>query len=89
MPQWGRVKPFGLESVLDVRPQTTPKSLRSDPAGYILQAKDLVELTNSLNERQKVIAEYWELSQGPGTNFILCLRSCRRRKNRRHPRWRS
>jgi len=71
MPQWGKVKPFGLESVLDVRPQSSPKSLRSDPAGYILQAKDLVELTNSLNERQKVIAEYWELSQGPGTNFIL------------------
>ena len=71
MPQWGRVKPFGFESVLDVRPQATPKSLRSDPAGYILQAKDLVELTNNLSERQKVIAEYWELSQGPGTNFIL------------------
>lgn len=71
MPQWGRAKPFGFESVLDVRPLTTPKSLRSDPAGYILQAKDLVELTNHLTERQKVIAEYWELSQGPGTNFIL------------------
>jgi len=71
MPQWGRVKPFGLVSVLDVRPQAAPKSLRSDPAGYILQAKDLVELTNNLSERQKVIAEYWELSQGPGTNFIL------------------
>jgi len=71
MPQWGRVKAFGLQSVLDVRPQSTPKSLRSDPAGYILQAKDLVEVTNNLDERQKVIAEYWELSQGQGTNFIL------------------
>jgi hypothetical protein len=71
MPFWGRVKPFGFDSALDVRPQTTPKSLRSDPAGYILQAKDLVELTNYLTEQQKVIAEYWELSQGPGTNFIL------------------
>jgi hypothetical protein len=71
MPQWGRVKPFGFESVLDVRPQATPKTLRNDPAGYILQAKDLVELTSNLTERQKVIAEYWELSQGRGTNFIL------------------
>ena len=71
MPQWGRVKPFGYESVLDVRPQASPKTLRTDPAGYILQAKDLVELTNNLTERQKVIAEYWEVSQGPGTNFIL------------------
>jgi len=71
MPQWGRVKPFAFESVLDVRPLSIPKSLRSDPVGYILQAKDLVELTNNLDERQKVIAEYWELSQGPGTNFIL------------------
>ena len=71
MPHWGRVKPFALESVLDIRPQSSPKSLRFDPAGYILQAKDLVELTNNLSERQRVIAEYWELSQGPGTNFIL------------------
>ena len=71
MPYWGQVKPFALESVLDVRPQSTPKSLRSDPAGYILQAKDLVELTSNLSDRQRVIAEYWELSQGPGTNFIL------------------
>jgi hypothetical protein len=71
MPHWGQVKPFGFESVLDVRPQASPKTLRTDPAGYILQAKDLVELTNNLTERQKVIAEYWELSEGPGTNFIL------------------
>jgi hypothetical protein len=71
MPQWGRVKPFSFESVLDVRPQATPKTLRSDPAGYIMQAKDLVELTNDLTDRQKVIAEYWELSQGTGTNLIL------------------
>jgi hypothetical protein len=71
LPQWGLVKPFGFESVLDVRPPATPKTLRNDPAGYIIQAKDLVELTNSLNERQAVIAEYWELSQGTGTNVIL------------------
>jgi hypothetical protein len=71
MPQWGLVKPFGFESTLDVRPQASPKTLRSDPAGYIMQAKDLVELTINLTERQKVIAEYWELSQGRGTNVIL------------------
>jgi hypothetical protein len=71
MPQWGRVKPFGFESVLDIRPQATPKTLRNDPAGYIIQAKDLVELTYNLTERQKVIAEYWELSQGSATSVIL------------------
>jgi hypothetical protein len=71
MPQWRRVKPFGFDSVLDLRPQATPKTLRSDPAGYILQAKDLIELSNNLTDRQKVIAEYWELSQGKGTNVIL------------------
>lgn len=71
MPQWGKVTPFGFESVLDIRPQSSPKSLKSDPAGYILQAKDLVDLTNNLSDHQKVIAEYWDLSQGPGTNFIL------------------
>ena len=71
MPQWGLVKPFGFDSTLDVRPIASPKTLRSDPAGYILQAKDLVELSNNLTDRQKVIAEYWELSQGRGTNVIL------------------
>jgi len=71
MPQWGLVKPFGFSSTLDVRPQASPKTLRSDPSGYILQAKDLVELTYNLTERQKVIAEYWELSQGRGSNVIL------------------
>jgi hypothetical protein len=65
------VKPFGFDSVLDLRRQATPKTLRSDPAGYILQAKDLIELSNNLTDRQKVIAEYWEVSQGKGTNVIL------------------
>jgi len=71
MPQWGRVQPFSYDSVLDVRPHTNPKSLSSDPAGYIRQAKDIVELTSRLSEREKVIAEYWEASQGNGTNFVL------------------
>lgn len=71
MPQWGLVKPFGFDSVSALRPQTSPKTLESDPAGYFLQAKEIVELGNSLTERQKVIAEYWETSQGRGTNVIL------------------
>ena len=62
---------LGFDSVLDVRPQASPKTLRSDPGGYILQAKNLVELSDNLTERQKVIAEYWELSEGKGTNVIL------------------
>lgn len=71
MPQWGLVKPFAFDSVLDLQPQTGPKTLKSDPSGYFAQAKDIVELSNHLTERQKVIAEYWELSQGRGTNVIL------------------
>ena len=67
----GSVKPFGFDSTLDVRPQASPKTLRSDPAGCILQAKDLVELSNNLTERQKIIAEYWDWSKGRGTNVIL------------------
>jgi len=57
--------------VFDLRPQTGPKTLKSDPAGYILQAKDIVEIGNHLTDRHKVIAEYWELSQGRGSNVIL------------------
>lgn len=71
MPQWGLVKPFGFGSVVDLRPQTAPKSYRSDPEGYIAQAREIVKLGNHLTERQKVIVEYWELSQGRGTNIVL------------------
>jgi hypothetical protein len=71
MPQWGLVKPFGINSVADLRPQTGPKTLKSDPAGYIQQAKDIIEIGNNLTDRQKVMAEYWELSQGRGTNVVL------------------
>ena len=71
MPYWGLVRPFGFDSVLDLRPQSGPKTLETDPAGYFLQAKEIVELGNKLTERQKVIAEYWEFSQGRGTNVIL------------------
>jgi hypothetical protein len=71
MPQWGLVKPFGFDSVVELRPETASKTLESDPAGYISQARDIVELANNLTERQKVIAEFWESSQGRGTNVIL------------------
>jgi len=71
MAHWGLVKPFGFDSVLDLRPQTGPKTLESDPTGYFLQAKEIVGLGNKLTERQRVIAEYWEFSQGRGTNVIL------------------
>src|SRR5215472_11886958 len=71
MPQWGLVRPFGFDSVLEFRPQTAPKSLKSDREGYIRQARELVDISNNLSERQKVIAEYWELSQGSGSNYVL------------------
>jgi hypothetical protein len=71
MPHWGQIKAFGFDSVLEVRPHAAPKSLKSDRAGYIRQAGEIVELSNNLTEREKVIAEYWELSQGAGTNYIL------------------
>ena len=48
MPQWGFVKPFGFDSVVDLRPQTGPKSYRSDPGGYIAQAREIVEFSNHL-----------------------------------------
>jgi hypothetical protein len=71
MPQWGKLKPFGFQSVVDLRPQVSPKSLKSDRDGYIRQAREIVEISNHLTDREKVIAEYWELSQGSGTNYVL------------------
>ena len=61
-PQWSNVIPFALTDPTAFRP---PPPALSGTAAYLAQAKTLLDLSAGLNDRRKVIAEYW--SDGPGT----------------------
>jgi hypothetical protein len=70
MPQWGRVVWLGICSRCTAAVDSQESSVR--PGGLHPSGQRSGRTSNNLNERQKATAEYWELSQGPGTNFILC-----------------
>ena len=63
LPQWGRVAPFALTNGMQLRPDTSPPTYPSDE--YRQRAEQLLELSATLGDSRKVIAEYWE--GGPGT----------------------
>jgi hypothetical protein len=58
---WQRVTPFALSSAAQLRPAVGPATYGSDL--YKSQANDLLELSGSLTDEQKMIAEYW--ADGP------------------------
>lgn len=57
---WGNVIPFALRSASEFR--LKPPALYPNGA-YVAQAEDLIELTAKLDDRTKMIAEYW--ADGP------------------------
>jgi hypothetical protein len=59
-PHWGRVLPFALSTSSQFRP--APPS-RYPHGAYIAQAEHILELNAHLDDRQKMIAEYW--ADGP------------------------
>jgi len=59
-PQWGNVVPFALESAAQFRPGPPE---RWPSLGYFLQALEPIALNAGLDDRQKMIAEYW--ADGP------------------------
>ncbi len=61
-PHWGNVIPFSLASGSQLRPSGPPLF---GSAEHLRQVADLVELTSSLTDEQKAIAEYW--ADGPRT----------------------
>lgn len=63
-PHWGLVTPFSLSDGAALRSTNPPA--RFGTAAYLKQARDLVTLSANLTDRQKVIAENWQL--GPGSN---------------------
>jgi hypothetical protein len=65
-PQWELVMPFAPDLPTTLQNiQDAPAQYGSSPASYTEQAAALVTLSADLNDREKIIAEYWAL--GPGT----------------------
>jgi hypothetical protein len=60
-PQWNRVIPFGLTSDSQLRSPTGPA--RFGTQQFVDQARELIDISAHLTDRQKSIAEYW--ADGP------------------------
>lgn len=61
-PHWGNVIPFSLPVGSALRPEGPPAF---GSAAHLAEVADLVAVTSSLDDRKKVIAEYW--ADGPRT----------------------
>jgi hypothetical protein len=64
-PQWGMVAPFALSSGSQFRPAVGPARFGTE--AFDLQAGLILGYSLSLDDREKVIAEYW--TDGPGTEL--------------------
>ena len=82
--QWQRVRPFAMASSRELRSPNGPA--RYGTAVFERQARELVEISANLTDRQKMIAEYWadgphsELPPGPWNLFAqqVVARDCGR-----------
>jgi hypothetical protein len=63
-PHWGKVTPFALKKAAQFRPKA-PQPFGSN--AYVEQAREVVSYSASLNDVQKVIAEYW--ADGPSSEL--------------------
>ena len=63
--QWCYIRPFALAQGDDFRSALEPGPYRYGTPGYQRQAEELINISGNLNDRQKMIAEYW--SDGPNT----------------------
>ncbi len=72
VPQWSKVTPFALTSGSQFRPSRGPATYPSNL--YREQAENLVHISAGLNDREKVIAEYWKdgpFSEQPPGHWCL------------------
>lgn len=65
-PHWGRVIPFALTQPDQVAPKS-PNFYPHDAAQYLKQAKQILDYSANLTDREKVIAEYW--ADGPSSEL--------------------
>lgn len=64
-PHWGAVTPFALTSGSQLRPSTGPATVGDSL--YRQQAQKVLDYSASLNDKRKVIAEYW--ADGPSSEL--------------------
>jgi len=64
-PHWGEVIPFALTSGAQFRPSAPPP--QNGSALFKAQAQEIVDYTANLDDRKKVIAEFW--ADGPGSEL--------------------
>lgn len=64
LPHWPLVKPFALSFAKQFRPEP-PYNSKDTCNEFKKQACEILELSASLSDKEKVIAEYW--NDGPGT----------------------
>jgi hypothetical protein len=63
---WGNVTPFALTKASQFRPPP-PARFPKDKSRYIKQTEHIIKLTANLDDRQKMIAEYW--ADGPNSEL--------------------
>lgn len=59
-PHWGLVKSFALENNAQCRP---PPYKKGQP-GFMEQVKEILQLSAKLTDKQKIVAEYWNETEG-------------------------
>ena len=64
VPHWPLVKSFALTSAKQFRPDP-PYNMKDSPNEFKKQAQEIISISESLSDKEKVIAEYWE--DGPGS----------------------
>jgi membrane-associated phospholipid phosphatase len=65
---WNRVTAFGLTSAAQFRPLlVSPGPVQPGSSEFVRQTRALVELSASLGDREKVIAEFWADGSGTAT----------------------
>jgi hypothetical protein len=66
-PHWGRVIPFALSSGSEIQPEKIPALAQHTQFGwaYRRQALELLNMSANLDDRTKMISEYW--ADGPGS----------------------
>lgn len=67
VPHWGRVIPFALKSGSEIRPEKRPALIQHTNFGwaYRRQALEVLSHSGNLDDRTKMISEYW--ADGPGS----------------------
>ena len=64
-PHWGQVRPFGLSSGSELRNEVAGMLKRYPTKHYVEQHSEVLRISAELDDRKKMIAEYW--ADGPGT----------------------